>query len=106
MVRELMEGLGHLVQQNSTTIHQASRSLQVVTAWNGLAISAFANASRVLASELAQTEAQFPVEGRPAGDYLQAAQKVLLACTGWQLAIMFAHKELSPLCDDAVNALG
>lgn len=54
----------------------------MVTAWNGIAISAFANASRVLASEHAQTEAQFPVEGRPAADYLQAAQKVPLACTG------------------------
>jgi hypothetical protein len=56
----------------------ASCLLQVVTAWNGLAISAYANASRVLASEHAQAEPRFPVEGRPASDYLQAAQKVLL----------------------------
>ena len=55
----------------------------MVTAWNGLAISAFANASRILASERAQTQPQFPVEGRPAGDYLQAAQKVLLAYTSY-----------------------
>jgi uncharacterized protein YyaL (SSP411 family) len=48
---------------------------KVVTAWNGIAISAFANASRILASERAQTEPQFPVDGRPASDYLQAAQK-------------------------------
>lgn len=48
---------------------------KVVTAWNGMAISAFANASRVLAAPRAQAQRRFPVEGRPAADYLHAAQK-------------------------------
>ena len=45
--------------------------LQVVTAWNGLAIGALARASRVLASEPDQAPKKlFPVEGRPAAEYL------------------------------------
>jgi len=43
---------------------------QVVTAWNGLAIGAFANVSRVLANEAQPPAALFPVEGRPAQEYL------------------------------------
>jgi hypothetical protein len=44
---------------------------QVVTAWNGMAIGAFANAGRVLASSPAQR--LFPVEGSPAREYLAGA---------------------------------
>ncbi|GIL83536.1 hypothetical protein Vretimale_10352 [Volvox reticuliferus] len=48
---------------------------KVVTAWNGMAIGAFALASRALASE-PQVERLFPSEGRPPGAYLHAAQRV------------------------------
>jgi hypothetical protein len=102
---ELFEGLRTHVQQTSTTNHQASCLLQVVTAWNGIAISAFANASRILASQRAQTEPQFPVEGRPAADYLQAAQKVLLACTRWRGVLLFAQNKLLALCGEAAHGL-
>eukprot|EP00208_Stichococcus_sp_RCC1054_P002857 CAMPEP_0206140746 /NCGR_PEP_ID=MMETSP1473-20131121/10535_1 /ASSEMBLY_ACC=CAM_ASM_001109 /TAXON_ID=1461547 /ORGANISM="Stichococcus sp, Strain RCC1054" /LENGTH=783 /DNA_ID=CAMNT_0053535017 /DNA_START=195 /DNA_END=2546 /DNA_ORIENTATION=+ len=46
---------------------------KVVTAWNGMAISALANAARALAP--APPPRSFPVEGRPPSDYLQAAQQ-------------------------------
>jgi hypothetical protein len=46
-------------------------AVQIVTAWNGLAIGALARASRVLANEPDQPPKKlFPVEGRPAADYL------------------------------------
>lgn len=40
-----------------------------------MAISAFANASRVLAAEQ-PAHRSFPIDGRPAADYLDAAEKV------------------------------
>ncbi|BDA44314.1 Spermatogenesis-associated protein 20 [Coccomyxa sp. Obi] len=46
---------------------------KVVTAWNGLTIGACANASRVLANEQPPPAPLFPVEGRPAQDYLKDA---------------------------------
>ncbi len=49
---------------------------QVVTAWNGLAICAFATASRVLAAEDPPPKRDFPAEARPPSDYLEAAEKV------------------------------
>lgn len=63
-------------------LHQQAPPLQVVTAWNGMAISAFANAARVLSAPGAQAQRRFPVEGRPAADYLEAAQKVLASPPG------------------------
>lgn len=50
---------------------------KVVAAWNGMSISALANASRVLANNTPQRS--FPVEGRPASEYLAAAQKTASA---------------------------
>ena len=45
--------------------------VQVVTAWNGLAIGALAKASRVLTSEPDEVPRKlFPVIGRPAKEYL------------------------------------
>ena len=46
---------------------------QVVTAWNGMAIGAFATASRALAAEAPPLGRAFPIEGTPARAYLQAA---------------------------------
>ena len=53
---------------------------QVVTAWNGMAIGAFANASRVLANEPGPPQAAFPVEGRPAHEYLAGVKRTLHLC--------------------------
>jgi hypothetical protein len=50
---------------------------QVVLAWNGLAIGAFANASRVLANEQPPPEKLFPVEGRPAKEYLAGGRSII-----------------------------
>jgi len=46
-------------------------TVQIVTAWNGLAMGALAKASRVLANEPDQAPKKlFPVIGRPAQEYL------------------------------------
>lgn len=45
----------------------------MVAAWNGMAIGAFATASRALAAEDPPLERAFPVQGPPARAYLQAA---------------------------------
>jgi hypothetical protein len=60
---------------------------QVVAAWNGMAVGAYALASRALASEAPPQVAPlplFPVEGSPARAYLAAAQRVAA----------FAHERL------------
>ena len=49
---------------------------QVVCAWNGMAIGAFASASRILANEKPKFQATFPVDGRDPEQYLEAAVKV------------------------------
>ena len=51
-------------------------NVQIVTAWNGLAIGALAAASRGLKSEDPPLGQLFPVEGRDPADYRQAAVKV------------------------------
>ncbi|KXZ53965.1 hypothetical protein GPECTOR_6g884 [Gonium pectorale] len=48
---------------------------KIVTAWNGMALGAFALASRALAAEQV-VERLFPSEGRPASAYLEAARRV------------------------------
>jgi hypothetical protein len=48
-------------------------ALQVVTAWNGQAISAYALASRILPAEQPPPPPCFPVEGCSPETYLQAA---------------------------------
>ena len=45
----------------------------MVAAWNGMAIGAFAAASRVLAAEDPPLGRAFPIEGNPARAYLRAA---------------------------------
>ncbi len=50
--------------------------MQIVTAWNGMGVSALARASRVLASESPYAQPLFPVEGCPPAAYLEAAVKV------------------------------
>ena len=51
--------------------------LQVVTAWNGQGISAFALASQVLADEQLSPGCHFPVDGCSASTtYMGAAKKV------------------------------
>ena len=47
-----------------------------MTAWNGMAISAYALASRALTQEQPPATRCFPVDGRPPKEYLQAALKV------------------------------
>lgn len=49
---------------------------QVVAAWNGMSISAFALAGRALQSENPPAAPSFPVEGRDPAQYLQAAVRV------------------------------
>lgn len=52
-----------------------STAVQIVTAWNGLAIGALAKASRVLSNEPSQPPKKlFPVTGRPAHKYLVGEQ--------------------------------
>ena len=46
---------------------------KVVAAWNGMAIGAFAAASRVLAAEQPPCAPEFPVDGCAPGTYLEAA---------------------------------
>lgn len=49
---------------------------KVVTAWNGMAISAFALASRALSAENPPCPALFPVDGCPRQRYLEAAKRI------------------------------
>jgi hypothetical protein len=56
--------------------HPLFCALQIVPAWNGMAISAYALASRILTHERPPAQRRFPAEGRPPADYLQAALKV------------------------------
>ena len=48
---------------------------QIVAAWNGVAISAFALASRALSAESPPCPVSFPVDGCAPGEYLEAALK-------------------------------
>ncbi len=50
--------------------------VQVVTAWNGMAIGAFAKASRILEHERPAAQRCFPIEGCSPSDYLAAATQV------------------------------
>jgi len=59
------------------TLHSPSGPpAQIVSAWQGMTISAFATAARVLPHEQPPATRQFPVEGRDPKEYLQAALKV------------------------------
>ncbi len=61
-------------------------ALQIVAAWNGMAISAFAMASRVLISEEQPLDFSFPVEDKDPRAYMDAAVRVrsqALGCIGW-----------------------
>lgn len=49
---------------------------QVVTAWNGMAIGAFAKAARILLHEETPAARCFPVDGCAPSEYLAAATKV------------------------------
>jgi uncharacterized protein YyaL (SSP411 family) len=51
--------------------------VQVVTAWNGMAISALALAGRALCVEQPSATRCFPVEGRAASEYLAEAARVI-----------------------------
>ena len=67
--------------------------VQIVTAWNGLAIGALARASRVLASEPDQPPNKlFPVEGRPAAEYL--AGRHLAQKSQFQMLEVWAQQDM------------
>lgn len=51
---------------------------KVIVSWNGLAISAFARASKILKSESEGTKYNFPVVGSDAKEYLEVAEKAAL----------------------------
>jgi len=62
-----------------------------------MTISALATASRVLAAE--QPLARFPIDGRPAADYLDAAEKARCCISlSWTLTV-FAPAKCSFLID-------
>ncbi|XP_058200184.1 uncharacterized protein LOC131315126 [Rhododendron vialii] len=48
---------------------------KVIVSWNGLAISAFARASKILKGEPDETEFNFPVAGSDPKEYMQVAEK-------------------------------
>ncbi|KAI0510384.1 hypothetical protein KFK09_010985 [Dendrobium nobile] len=48
---------------------------KVIVSWNGLAISSFARASKILEAEPKETKFHFPIIGCDPNDYLEAAEK-------------------------------
>ncbi|XP_050363698.1 uncharacterized protein LOC126782482 [Argentina anserina] len=48
---------------------------KVIVAWNGLAISAFARASKILKNEPKEIKFNFPVVGSDPGEYIEVAEK-------------------------------
>lgn len=54
----------------------ATAPAQIVAAWNGMAMSALAVASRALAAQRPPPRRAFPAEARPPREYLEAALKV------------------------------
>ena len=63
-----------LFKVRTTTKPRPFRDEKILTAWNGMAIGAFAAAGRVLNSEDPPLEKLFPVEGRAPSEYIQAAK--------------------------------
>ncbi|XP_031497407.1 uncharacterized protein LOC116262307 [Nymphaea colorata] len=51
---------------------------KVIVAWNGLAISSFARASKILKSEIEGTKFYFPVTGCDPEEYMDVAEKAVL----------------------------
>lgn len=51
---------------------------KVIVSWNGLAISAFARASKILDSEPDETKFNFPVAGSDPKEYMEVAEKAAL----------------------------
>jgi hypothetical protein len=69
--------------------------LQIVASWNGMAIGAFAWASRVLANQAPAPRRCFPDEAADPKTYLAAAVKVLLSWKARQSAQ--AHPTARPM---------
>jgi hypothetical protein len=65
--------------------------LQVVTAWNGQGISAFALAARILPAEQPPAGACFPVDGCSPSTYMQASQLVIIFMGELVVAIGLTH---------------
>ena len=74
-----MRGLGSMLWD--LALPEKSPLPQVVACWNGLAISAFATAARVLRLD-AHTQKAFPSDAKDPADYLAAAEKVRLPNSG------------------------
>lgn len=79
------------------------RDDKVVAAWNGMAISALATAARVLATEQPPAQREFPVEGRPPNEYLDAALRVSGGLGGaarqrWELRLRCFLRGCTPAC--------
>ena len=59
-------------------------AVQIVTAWNGMGVAAFAEAAMVLKQEQPAATRDFPVEGCKPSEYQRAAIKVL----AWLSAVL------------------
>lgn len=66
-------------------------AVQIVTAWNGMGIAAFAEAAIVLKQEQPAATRDFPVEGCDPSEYQRAAIKVL----AWRSAVFTCPAKFS-----------
>jgi hypothetical protein len=76
--------------------------LQVVTAWNGQGISAFALAARILPAEQPPAGPCFPVDGCSPSTYMQASQLVIIFMG--QLIVAIGSTQLAGLFAEAARA--
>lgn len=78
--------------------------VQIVAAWNGMALSAFAVAGRALSAQSQSSRRLFPVEGCSPAEYLAVAQKV--TCYLHYFARLHAVTAAPVPCDSGGWVLG